>query len=331
MAGGIGLMRNILNDIKANQYKRVYLLYGEESYLKTQYKNKLINAICGDDTMNYAYFEGKNIDLKEVFGIAETLPFFAELRLVVIENSGFIKSSNDELAEYIKHIPETTTIVFIEQETDKRNKVYKAIKEAGYICEMQKQNVSSLQKWIVGILDTNNKKIMESTLNLFLEKVGQDMENISNELEKLICYIGDREIISNEDISSICTEQITSKVFDMVDALGFKNRERALNIYYDLIANREAPLMILYMLSRQFNIMLQLSELKSNGADNKKMAEKTGLAPFIVTKTIKQLQNFKYNIIKEALEESMELEEKIKVGNINEKIAVEMLLIKYSE
>lgn len=100
------------------------------------------------------------------------------------------------------------------------------------------------------------------------------MDNISNEVEKLICYVGDRQIIEKEDIEAICTEQITSKVFDMIDALGYKNRTRALDIYYDLISNKEAPLMILYMITRQFNIMLQIMELKAQGLDSKGIAQK---------------------------------------------------------
>lgn len=324
-------MRNILDDIKNNNYKKVYLLYGEENYLKKQYKDKFKKAICGDDTMNYSYFDGKNTSIKEVIAISETLPFFADKRLVVVENTGYLKNTNDELADYINKIPDTTTIVFVEAEVDKRNRVYKSINNAGYICEMQRQTTQSLEKWIVGILAANNKKITESTLNLFIEKVGQDMDNISNEIEKLICFVGNREIIEKEDVETICTEQITSKVFDMVDALGCKNRTKALDIYYDLIANREAPLMILYMITRQFNIMLQVMELKAQGMDGKLIAKEMGMAPFIVTKTMKQVSNFKYKVVKEALNEGVELEEKIKLGNINDKMAIEMLLIKYSE
>lgn len=323
-------MRKILDDIKNKTYNRIYLLYGEEGYLKTQYKNKLVSAICGDDTMNFSYFEGKGIDIKEVIGISETLPFFADLRLIVIENSGFFKSSNEELAEYLSNVPETTTICFVEQDVDRRNKVFKTVKDKGYVCEMATQNVATLKKWILGILDNNNKKITEATLNIFMEKIGHDMENISNEVEKLICYVGDEEVITTEAVQDICVETITSKVFDMIDAMGYKNRSRALDIYYDLIANKESPLLILFMITRQFNIMLQVMELKKIGMDSKGITEKTKLAPFVVTKTLKQIANFTYVQIKEALNEGVELETMIKQGNITDKVAVEMLLIKYS-
>ena len=92
-------MRTINDDIKNNKYKRVYLIYGEEAYLRKQYKDKLKKAIVGEDTMNYGYFEGRGIAVQDIIGISETLPFFAELRLIIVENSGFFKSGNDEMAE----------------------------------------------------------------------------------------------------------------------------------------------------------------------------------------------------------------------------------------
>lgn len=132
-------MRKINEDIKSNTYERVYLLYGTEEYLKKQYKNKLKSAICGDDTMNYSYFEGKDCVAKEIIGIAETMPFFADRRLVIMEHTGFFKSANDEINEYIGNISESTCMVFVENEVDKRSKLFKKVKEVGYVCEMAEQ------------------------------------------------------------------------------------------------------------------------------------------------------------------------------------------------
>ena len=78
--------------------------------------------------MNYAYYEGKGVEIREVIDLAETLPFFAERRLIVFENTGLFKSSGADLAEYIKTMPETTYFIFVEEEVDKRSKLYKAVK-----------------------------------------------------------------------------------------------------------------------------------------------------------------------------------------------------------
>ena len=113
-------MKNLNEDLKTGKLKQAYLLYGEENYLKRQYKERITKALLGeDDTMNYAYYEGKGINLKEVIDLAETLPFFAERRLIVFENTGLFKSAGADLADYIKDLPETTCFLFIETEVDK--------------------------------------------------------------------------------------------------------------------------------------------------------------------------------------------------------------------
>ncbi|MDE7307610.1 MAG: DNA polymerase III subunit delta [Lachnospiraceae bacterium] len=323
-------MRKINQDIKNQTFQNIYLLYGEEAYLKKQYKDRLKAAVCGEDTMNYAYFEGKNTDVNEIISIADTMPFFAEKRLVVIENSGFFKKADEKIVEYLSHVSESTILVFVEEETDKRGKMFKKVKELGYVCELAVQTLATLGKWIVGILNQEGKKITKQTLDYFLSVSGTDMNIISNELEKLISYTMGREEITQKDISEVCSVLAVSKIFDMVDAMGNKNRARALEFYYDMIEVREPPMRILYMLSRQFRMILEAKELFKNGMDRKAIAEKLALAPFIVNKVLNQSEKFRREDIKRALEECLCMEEDIKNGRMEDKTGVEMILIKYS-
>ena len=110
-------MKTIDNDIKFGQLKKVYVLYGEERYLVKQYRDKLKKALSDpEDTMNFSAFEGEDINVKEIIDLAETLPFFAERRVILIENSKLFKKGGDELGEYLENIPETTYFVFVEEE-----------------------------------------------------------------------------------------------------------------------------------------------------------------------------------------------------------------------
>ena len=96
-------MKNIQEDIKTGNFKQAYLLYGEEAYLKQQYKHKLVQALNPeDDTMNFNHYEGRNIDVKELIDLCETMPFFADRRVVLLEDTGFFKNKCDELADYMK-------------------------------------------------------------------------------------------------------------------------------------------------------------------------------------------------------------------------------------
>ena len=134
-------MKTIDNDIKTGQFKQIYLLYGEEQYLIRQYRDKLKHALAADDdTMNFSAFSGSDINQKEIIDLAETLPFFADRRLILIEDSGLFKKSAEELADYMSSIPETTYFVFAEKEIDKKTKMYKQVKKNGSIVEFPRQN-----------------------------------------------------------------------------------------------------------------------------------------------------------------------------------------------
>lgn len=220
-------MKSLNEDLKTGQFKQIYLLYGEEGYLKRQYKERFTKAMLPEgDTMNYAYYEGKNVDVREVIDLAETLPFFSECRLIVFENTGFFKSAGAELADYVKEMPPTTYFLFIENEVDKRSKLYKAVKAKGHIVELGAQDEATLKRWVAGLVKKEGKQISESCIVYLLGKIGTDMENIQRELEKLFCYTLERDSIEKEDIDAVCVTQITNHIFDMVNAVAEKKQKK---------------------------------------------------------------------------------------------------------
>ena len=120
-------------DIRNNTIKSCYLIYGEENYLKRQNRDKLKKALVPEgDTMNFSSYEGKGVNGAEIIDLAETLPFFSERRVILLENTGFFKNSApEELVTYLAEIPESTCLIFVEEETDKRSKMYKAVSKIG--------------------------------------------------------------------------------------------------------------------------------------------------------------------------------------------------------
>ncbi|KAB1437666.1 DNA polymerase III subunit delta [Candidatus Galacturonibacter soehngenii] len=324
-------MRNLNEDLKNNIFKNMYLLYGEESYLKRLYKNKLKSSLVSvDDTMNHSYYEGKGINPNEIIDLAETMPFFAERRVIIIENSGFFKEKCDELADYLDSCSETTCFIFVENEVDKRGRLFKKVKDKGRTVELNYQDENSLTKWILGLLKKENKKITQNAMQLFLAKTGTDMENIHKELEKLICYVGERESISESDINTICTTRISNNIFDMVSAVAEKKQKQALDLYYDLLALKEPPMRILFLITRQFNLLLQIKDLKRLGFSSSDIAKKIGLPGFVVNKYVSQSTSFSVEWLKSALNSCAETEESVKTGRINDVMSLELLIINFS-
>lgn len=323
-------MQRLIEDIKTQQFNHIYLLFGEEAYLRKQYRDKLKEAIIGDDTMNYHYYEGKDISVGEVIDQAETLPFFAERRLIILENSGLFKSGGEQLAEYLSAQAQSTYFVFVEAEIDKRSKLYKTVLSKGCAIEFAMQDEATLKRWILGMVKKENKKISENTLNLFLEKTGTDMENIRKEVEKLFCYCMEKEMITQQDVEAICTRQIGNHIFDMVGAIADRKQKKALELYYELLAQKEPPMRILFLIARQFNLLLQVKELREKGYQNKTIGEKVGLPGFIAGKYVAQAARFKSAELRDAVEACVDAEEAIKTGRMNDNMSVEMLIIRYS-
>lgn len=321
----------LAEDIKNGSFKTSYLLYGEEAYLRSQYKNRLSAALSDpEDTMNLARFEGKGIDPAEIISLAETLPFFASRRLILIEDSGFFKNKCDELADYLPAMPDTTCLLFVETEVDKRNRLYKAVQKCGRVVEFQTQDERTLMKWILGILKKEGRKITEATLQLFLERTGVDMENISMELEKLLSYTDGRDVITSRDVEDICTMQTTGQIFEMIRAIAEKNQRQALTLYYDLLALKEPPMRILFLIARQFNQLLLVKSLAAKGMDRASIASKAQIAPFIAGRCMTQARGFTLDQLKEAVKDCVDAEEAVKTGRMNDVLSVELLIVKYS-
>ena len=153
-------MKSLQEDIRQKEFKNVYLFYGEEAYLKQVYKKRMKEALLPDgDEMNFTFFEGKKTEPQEVIQMAQTMPFFAERRVIFLENTGFFKGQCESLPEYLSQPPEYLCMIFIEEEVDKRSRMYKAVKKSGRIVEFAKQDSDMLIRWIFGILNKEQKKI----------------------------------------------------------------------------------------------------------------------------------------------------------------------------
>ncbi|MCI8981056.1 MAG: DNA polymerase III subunit delta [Hungatella sp.] len=322
-------MKILNQDIKDRQFKPVYLLFGEEAFLKKSYKNRLKEAMVGDDTMNFHQFEGKGVDLKEIISLADTMPFFGERRLILIEDSGLFKGSGAEaLVEYLPQMPDTTCLLFVESEVDKRSRMYKKVKELGYGADMVRQDARQLSSWAGGILAREGKKITGHTMELFLSKTGDDMENIRMELDKLISYTLGREVITDQDVEEICANRVTNKIFDMVAAIVSGKTRAAMDLYEDLLTLREPPMRILFLIARQFNQVLQVKELMAQGMDRSRIASSLKLQPFVVGKIMPQARSFTREQILSRVELCVDCEEAVKTGRLGERLAVELLITK---
>ena len=282
-------MKTLNADLKSGEFRPVYLLYGDESFLLRSYKGRFMQKVAGGDGMNTAYFEGKDINEDDVITAGDTMPFFAEHRLVVVENSGWFKGSVEKIADWIPEMPDTTVLLFVEGSVDKRNRLYKAVQKKGYLCEMKHPE-------------------------------------LRNELEKLISYVGEREVVDARDVDTVTTVTVTNRIFDMVRAITSRRTGEALRLYQDLLQLREPPMRILFLIAKQYNQMLQIRELMNAGKDKNEIARISGIPPFAASRMMGQVRSMQSAALLSQVRRCVELEEAVKTGDLQDRMAVELLI-----
>lgn len=325
------MLKTINEHIKNQKFVPFYLLYGEEDYLKKQMKDRLMQALVNEgDMMNVSIFEGKKTDFLQVIDIAKTMPFFAQHRVVVLEETELGKKCSDAFLKELEQLPDTTVMIFIEKTIDKRSKIYKFIHKNGYAAEMSIQDEKQLMFWMAGLLKKEEKQITTSNASYFLHRVGTDMNTIRNEIEKLVAYTGSRKEITKKDIETICSEEVTAKIFEMLEAIMEKQQKKALHLYEQLLEQKEPPLKVLALLVRQCNQLIIVNSMTQRKIPNKDIASRAKIHPFVVKKLQKQASKYSMKELQKMVFACGQTDEGIKTGKYNDRIGVELLIVEFS-
>lgn len=322
------------NHIKTGDFARAYLFFGGVAFLLTRWRDALTQAILPADLrgMNMEVFEGA-ASADSIIEAAETMPFMAERRLVVVKDSGlFVSGRADDsaaMADYIKDIPDTAVVMFVETDVDKRGKLYKRLadKSLGFVLEAATPKEPQLADWAVGFAAELGKKMTKAVAIGLVRTVATDMQLLSTEITKLAAHAGDNPNITADDVKALCTKSLEGKIFDLMRAVCNRDAKTACRLYGDLVSLKESPLMVLTMIARQFRYSLQCGAL-ADGMSQKDIADKLSLHQFAVREFIENARNFSQNAMIEALMNCLDTDFAIKSGEIGDVIGVEVLIAK---
>ncbi|SKC79733.1 DNA polymerase III subunit delta [Maledivibacter halophilus] len=337
--------KSLLKDIKDNNIAKVYLFYGSEKYLIDKgveaVKNRFINN-ANDESFNFSLFNGLSDNMDIVLNSCETLPFMGEKRIVMVKtkeafsgNKGSLSNEDEEkLIKYLSKIPETTCLVFIAGEKiDKRKKLVKEIASNGKILEFVKLKKDDLSKWIHKNLKDNDKKIKAAYIQRIIDSLGylekdssKTLYDIGNELKKLCNYTADKTVIGIDDIEKIMSKPLENNIFILVDAVGNKNGNRALDVLNQMLVGGEPEGRILHMIVRQFRILNRVKLMVNRGYTASVIAPKISLPQYVAKKYVKQANAFTEKELLDILNKALEADWKIKTGKMSPKLAIEMLI-----
>jgi DNA polymerase-3 subunit delta len=338
----------IILDIKKNNIKRLYLFYGQERYLVDDIVSNMKSSILNDafKSLNYIKLEGSTLNFDIIVNACETLPFMDDKKIVIIDEHNLFKGkkasggnndfacnskSMDELCSYIQEIPDTTVLIFIAgEEVDKRSKLYKCIKKNGDVIECTPLKGEKLTKWIEKEFRKSNKKISKSDALYISERASMSLEYLINEINKVCSYIGDRTQVSKQDIDEVVPKSLELNIFQLVDSISTNKTEKALTIFNDMLLDSEPIPVILSMIIRQYRLILNTKLLMESGYSSAEIAGKLGVPTFVISNMQRMSSSFSVKQLEDRLNGCLEADMAIKTGKMDQRIAMEMLIVKFT-
>lgn len=332
----------------------IYLLYGEERYL-LETKLKKIKKEFGETVKGINFIQ---IDSENVSGLTsdiETPAFGYPTKLIIAKNTGLFKKEKkttkgkttkkdnsesknkektltDKIAEYIeKHknvFEQDVTLVFVEEEADK-NSLYKVIEKIGEVTNFEFLKLPQLTDNIKKICNAYKVNIDYETTKYFIESCGTNMQDLINEIRKLIEYVGANGTIQKVDVDKLSIKQLDSVIFDLTDSLGKKDIKNALEVLNNLIYTKEPIQKILITLYNHFK---KLYIVKIAERYKKDLATAMNLKPnqmFLTNKYKAQARYFDVRELRKVLEELIDLDANYKIGLIDLNIGLEAILCRY--
>lgn len=310
----------------------VYLLYGEDNYLKNEFVKKAKKSF-GELQLGINYIQIDESNVNNVISDIETPAFGYERKMIIVKNANLMQKKNaisDKLSEYLndadKQVLDSIELIIVEDSVEK-NALFNTISKIGMIKEFNEQKISQLITKVKSISAAYGVQIQENVAQYFIECTGTNMEDIINEIRKLIEYAGKGGTIKKEDIDSLTIKKSESVIFDLTDNLGKKNIHEAINVLHDLIYAKEPVQKILVMLYNHFK-KLYIVQL-SNGQN---VAQNLKLKPnqtFLVSKYQNQAKFFTQDEIRNLLNEFMYIDEASKSGNLDINVGLESVLCRY--
>jgi len=299
------LYREVLEEIRAGKIRPVYLVYGNENFLKDEIFHALRAALVQPETadFNYHVLDPAHDQLAQALNLAQTQPFFAERRLVVAKDCSAIvpsrrkgegdgdepeekpsSSADEALIHYLGAPVESTCLLFLATTVDSRRKTTKALLAKAGVVECQPLKDEDAQMWAQQRAQSKGKRLNQAAAHTLVEKIGTDLRLLDGEIEKLTLYAGEAREITVADVEAVVPNLSETEVFRLTEAVMLKQRARALALLEQTLRQVDHPLQILAALTNRFRQILLVKALTTRGVPKKEGASLARMHPFAYEK-----------------------------------------------
>jgi DNA polymerase-3 subunit delta len=321
-----------------------YVFHGTDEFTRAEtlasFKERLGPADTVD--LNTTLLDGRKLTLAELRHACDAIPFLAEKRLVVVEGlltrltsrkdrelSATQQEHLDALADYLPQLPETTRLVLVEEKPLPANHpIVKLAKEEerGYVKQFDPPEAKALPHWIEERARKRGGEIEPRAAHQLAAVVGADLRLLDQEITKLVTFTNAERAITPTDVETLVPYSQAAVVFDLVDALGQRDGRTAAQTLHRLLDAGEHPLGLLAMIVRQFRLLIQVKELKAEGATPQDVAKTLKLHPFPASKLHNQATYFTPTQLEAVHRHLLNTDVAIKTGEVEAEVALDLLV-----
>lgn len=310
-----------------------YIFHGDDTHSQQEAMGKLL-AKMGDPSMldlNTTRLEGR-ITFTQLQQSTSAIPFLAKFRLVIAKD---ILSSNPEksflaqLVEYLPAMPESTRLFFLEsKKLSAKNLVLQLAEkeEAGYARLFSRPEGSALDKWIRDQVAGRHGRIQPRAVQMLAVNIGNNLEILNNEIEKLILYKGEGEEITAEDVALLSPYAAEASIFELVDALGNRNSKKASLLLQKKFSEGADPFYLFSMFIRQFRLLIQVKEMSDAGLRPPGISQELKMHSFVAGKLYQQCQGFSLLQLEQIYSHLLQIDVGVKTGRHDLTTALNLLV-----
>ena len=302
---------------KDSQIYPVYFLYGPEDFLIEEEIQGILSRTLSQKErgFNFHHFNGVEHNAQEIVQTAQTLPMFSKYRFVLISDADQMDEEKVEgLMEYIKKPSLSTCLVLYGQTIGPWKGHRKEIEKGGKVTEYTRLKGSALVSWMKNRMKEKGKTLSEEAADYLVEVVGDRLYDLDNAVEKAFLSVGEKQTIELSDMEEITSEVKVSTVFDLTDAIGHQNLEKALGILEKAMelgaisfkkeeepSKKDPVPLLLGMMAKQYWSMLMIKEMSSLRKDMGDLAKELRTPPWTIRKLIDQGKNFSEASLQEGI------------------------------
>ena len=274
---------DVIPSIDNGTLQPVYYFFGEDYYLLQNVLDLISKAVSPLITSDFdkETFYGDKKPLGEVLDFAKAFPFGSEKKLIIFKQFEKVKDKKP-LVDYAASPADFTVLVLIHNGTitNLSSEPYKTLGKNNFIFEAKELRGKNLLKWLIRHIEEKGKIISEENAQMLLDISGESRSMLENQIEKIITFMSEEKEITLNHIQSLSTRLKQFSIFDLQNAIGKKEKDKAINIAFNLLENTAEPVFIVAMLTRYFTGVSRVSELTKDNIPYQQAARIVGTHPY---------------------------------------------------